>query len=101
MKDDATPLSRLHATLCPRALLIRAIVLAGLFAAAHLAGWREYTSVLCGTNPGAGDAPSVAAWLGVVYLVCYGLAVVAAPVLAIGATLSWIWEKITLQEDDT
>jgi len=80
--------------LTPRGLLIRALVLASLFAALHLAGLRSYTSILCATMPDAGAMQKVDAFLAASYIIAYLLAVVLSPVLAIAAALLAAWNRI-------
>jgi hypothetical protein len=72
-------------------LLVRALVLAVFYGAVHVAGWRQYTSFLCGTVEMVGGAVSWTACAGAVYLVAYLGAVVLAPILAIAAGLLWLW----------
>lgn len=85
--------------LTPRGLLIRALVLASLFAALHLAGLRSYTSILCATMPDAGAMQKVDAFLAASYIIAYLLAVVLAPVLAIAAALLAVWNHFTPLKD--
>ena len=86
-------LGLLRGVLTPRGLLARGIVLGVIFAAVHLAGWREYTSVLCGTLPDSATAPQFAGYLGAAYVVCYLLAAVIAPILVLAAALLRTWER--------
>jgi hypothetical protein len=76
-----------------RGLLIRAFLLAGWFAAVHLLGWREHTTVLCGMAPVSGGAAWLAVYSGVVYILSYLLATLLAPVLLIAAAVAWILER--------
>ena len=76
-----------------RGMLARGLVLLGLLAAAHLMGWREHTSVLCGMAPTAGSSAWLAGYAGAAYVVCYVLATMAAPVLLIASAVLWILTK--------
>jgi len=69
-----------------RALLLTATASLLLLAGVHLAGFREYVTVLSGTVP-VGAAYSWSALAGLLYLTCYFMAVLVAPVLAIWALL--------------
>lgn len=77
-----------------RGLLIRGVVLVGLFAVFHLLGWRENTTILCGTSPVSDGTAWLAAYSGVAYVVCYLLATIVAPILLIAAVvvrgMKWI-----------
>ncbi|MFW6161200.1 MAG: hypothetical protein ACODAJ_00435 [Planctomycetota bacterium] len=69
----------------PRGFRLTAAALVVLFVAVEAAGLRAYTCVLCGQAPTGDPADAVAFGLGALYLVSYGGAVLAAPVLAIGS----------------
>ncbi len=69
----------------PRALLTRSLVAVVLFSVCHLAGLREYTSVLCGMPAQAGISKELAAYLGVAYVITYFMMVIGVPILVIGA----------------
>jgi hypothetical protein len=79
--------------LTPKGLLMRGIASCASLVIAHLAGWREYTSVLCGTMPDPSAAPWHAGYLGAAYAVCYLLATVIAPILILAAALLWMWKR--------
>lgn len=82
-----------------RPLLIAALVMATLFAGAHLLGLRAYTAILSGTAPpGASGGEAVA--LGLVYVILYFAAVIVAPILAIAAGLSWAAAKLGRRRAD-
>ncbi len=74
-----------------RGLVTRALMLVGLFAAAHLAGWRENTSVLCGMSAVTGGSAWLANYTGLAYVLCYLLATLLAPILFLagGILLGW------------
>lgn len=74
-----------------RGLMARALMLAGLFAVAHLLGWRENTSVICGMSPITGSNAWMAAGAGLVYVICYLLATMVAPVLFLAGVFLYGW----------
>ena len=70
-----------------KGLLLRAALVAVAYGVAHAAGWREYTSILCGTAPG-GDPKAVSAVaFGVAYVILHFAFVIVVPVLLLAATL--------------
>lgn len=77
----------------PRGLLVRALVLAAIFAVLHLAGLRSQTSVLCATMQEEGSRQFWGAFAAAAYIVTYLLAVVVAPILAIAAGLLVLWNR--------
>ena len=81
-----------------RGLLIRGVVLAGLFVAAHLLGWREHTSILCGMAPVSGGTAWLAAYSGVAYVVCYMMATLVAPVLLVASVVVWLMGRRLVAE---
>jgi hypothetical protein len=70
-------------------LLLAAIGLALSYGVCHLAGWREYTSILCGMPPGGGIGAATASLLGLIYVSAYLGCYLLAPALALGAIL-WL-----------
>ena len=73
--------------LSPGGLIVRAAWLWAAYLAAHIAGLREATSIICGTMPtGTPEDPWRAA-LGAGYVILYLAAVLAAPVLALAGVL--------------
>ncbi len=69
----------------PRGFLAAAVVFAGLYGVAHLAGLRAYTSILSGTDPAAAGPAA----LGLLYTLLYFGAVLGAPILILGAAILW------------
>jgi hypothetical protein len=63
------------------------------FAAVHLLGLREFTSVLNGTPGMAGMDPTLAALLGVLYVACYLAAILLAPICFLTAGLLSLWQR--------
>jgi len=72
----------------PGGFLVRAAVLAILYLAVHALGFRQYTSILCGTIP-----PGGAAILGVVYIVLYFAFVLIVPTLVLGSGILWALQR--------
>lgn len=80
--------------LSPTGFLRIALWIALAFALAHLAGIRENTRMLSGTQPpGEGSDPIAAAVLGVIYTLAYFAFVIAAPIFVGAAGLLAIAEK--------
>jgi len=71
----------------PKGFLSRAAGLAALFLLVHALGWREYTSVLCGTSPTGRAADLKAALFGTAYAGLYFFSVTVVPVLLLGAVI--------------
>ena len=69
----------------PKGFLTRAAALVVLFAVCHLAGLKEYTSVLCGMPATAGTSKETAAFLGIAYVMTYFMVIIGVPMLVIGA----------------
>ena len=76
--------------LSPKDLVLRAMVLGALFAIAHFAGLREYTSFLCGTSPSPEASWERTAFGGTIYLLLYFGLVLFVPVLLLAALLQ-VW----------
>ena len=71
----------------PKGLVLRAGLLAVAYGISHAAGWREYTSILCGTAPGGDPHDQVAIVLGVLYVALHLSFVLAVPVLLLAAVI--------------
>jgi hypothetical protein len=65
----------------PKFFLVRAVSLVALFLIAHLAGLRDYTAFLSGTEGIAGAGMRLSAFYGVVYIVLYVGCILVAPIL--------------------
>ncbi len=74
-------------------LLVRAAVLAAAYGVAHAAGWRAYTSILCGTAPGGNPKDLLAVACGVVYVALHFAWVLGVPVLVIAGLLLGVAER--------
>ena len=79
--------SRRFAFTTPRGLLMRAALLALLYLAVNLAGWREHTCFLSGTPADAGGSAWWSALRGAVYLLAHLAFWTVAPVFALAAGL--------------
>ena len=88
MKRRCAPL------LSPRGLLLRASLLVALFLACHLAGWREHTSILCGTAFTGNVTDRYTQWFGMVYVVLYFAIVIIVPVLILAAGLMALVNRV-------
>jgi hypothetical protein len=73
-------------------LLQRAGLIAVLFLVAHLAGLREYTSILNGTMGSVTLGWKLSAFFGVSYVVLYLAFVVLVPILVLAAGMLMVWE---------
>jgi membrane protein implicated in regulation of membrane protease activity len=71
----------------PRGFLLRALLIAAVFLAVHLAGLRDYTSVLNGTVGPGSAGWKLSAFLGLAYLAIYMAFVILAPVLILAAAI--------------
>jgi hypothetical protein len=71
----------------PLGFLARALVIAAVFLAVHLAGLRDYTSVLNGTVGPAAASWKTSAFFGIAYLVMYMAFVLLVPVLILAAAI--------------
>jgi hypothetical protein len=72
-------------TFSPRGFLVRALFISVVFLAVHLAGLRDYTSVLNGTVGSASAGWRTSALFGVGYLIIYMAFVLVVPVLILAA----------------
>jgi len=69
----------------PRGLAARAALIALVYALLHLAGLREYASILSGTLPTGDPGDYLAMTLGVAYVLVHLAFFLAAPVLVLAA----------------
>ena len=77
----------------PQGFLARALVISAVFLAVHLAGLRDYTSVLNGTVGSAAAGWQTSAFFGVAYLVIYLAFVLLVPVLILAAGILTAWQR--------
>lgn len=73
---------------------VRALALVLLFATAHLAGLREYTTFLSGTTGSPDVSIRLSAFYGMLYIALYIGCVVVAPVLILAAGLLTLWQRL-------
>lgn len=71
--------------LSPAGFLVRAAALAAVYWGLHLAGLRDYATVLSGGLPSADASPGVASVLGMLYVLSYFGWVIAVPVLVLAS----------------
>ena len=71
----------------PQGFVVRALILAVLFALCQALGWREHTTFLSGTAASAGTDANTSAVLGLVYMAAYFGFVLLAPILLIAAAI--------------
>jgi hypothetical protein len=72
---------------------VRALALVLLFATAHFAGLREYTTFLSGTTGSPDVGIRLSAFYGMLYITLYIGCVVVAPVLILAAGILTLWQK--------
>jgi hypothetical protein len=83
-----------HAELfSPAGFVQRAIVISVGYLLVHLAGLREYTSVLNGTVGPESAGWTVSAILGITYIIIYLAFVVLVPVLLLAAGILALWQR--------
>lgn len=75
-------------------LLQRAAAITVIFVILHLAGLRDYTSILNGTVGSVALGWKLSGFLAVVYILFYLALVVLVPILILAAGLLLAWEKI-------
>jgi hypothetical protein len=75
----------------PKDLVQRAVFIAVLYLAAHLAGLREFATFLSGTAPVTTLSWQWVAFLGAAYLIVYFAFILLAPMLLIAAALLAAW----------
>jgi hypothetical protein len=91
--------------LSPKDLLQRACAISVIFLLLHLAGLREYTSILNGTVGSMALGWKLSGFLALVYIAFYLAFVVLVPVLILAAMLLTFWQgfwkrKRTSQTDE-
>lgn len=72
-----------------------------IFIIAHLAGLRNFTSVLNGTIGSTSLDWKTAAFLGVAYVIIYLGAVLVAPIFILGALILKLWQRATATKGAT
>jgi purine-cytosine permease-like protein len=79
----------------PAGLAVRGAVFLCLLLICHCAGWREYTTVLCGTSPTGNVTDKAALYRGIVYVLTYFGALILTPVLLIASGLVALWQCLS------
>jgi hypothetical protein len=85
--------------LSPRDLLQRALGLSGLFLLAHLAGLREFTSVLNGTIGSVAAGWKLSGFLALIYILLYLAFVILVPVLVLAAMILAVGKRFRRKEE--
>lgn len=87
--------------LSARDLWQRAAGISGLFLLAHLAGLREFTSVLNGTVGSTAVDVKLGTFLAAVYVLLYLAFVILVPVLILAATMLMVWRRCVRQAESS
>lgn len=85
--------------LSPRDLLQRALGISGLFLLAHLAGLREFTSVLNGTIGSVAAGWKLSGFLALIYILLYLAFVILVPVLVLAAAILAVGKRFRRKEE--
>jgi hypothetical protein len=80
--------------LSPRDMLQRAAAISGLFLLVHLAGFREFTSILNGTIGSLALGWKLSAFLAAIYIMLYLAFVILVPVLVLAAVILLVWQRL-------
>ena len=79
----------------PKDFLRRAVVVAIIFLALHIAGLREYTSILNGTATSPELGRGMSAFLGLAYVFAYLGLVLLVPILVLAAAMLAGWRRFS------
>jgi len=79
--------------LSPLGFVARALLLALVFGACELAGWREHTTFISGTAASAEAGISSSVTLGLIYMLAYFGFVLVAPILLLAAGMLTLWQR--------
>ena len=82
-------------------LLQRALGISGLFLLAHLAGLREFTSVLNGTVGSVAAGWKLSSFLALVYILLYLAFVILVPVLVLAALILAVWRRCVQKAENS
>ena len=77
----------------PSAFLVRAAILAALYAVSRMAGLQEYTTFLSGTSPNVNLSWQTASAIGLIHMLLYFSFILLVPILLITAALLAIWNR--------
>ena len=87
--------------LSARDLLQRALGISVLFLLAHLAGLREFTSVLNGTVGSVAAGWKLSSFLALVYILLYLAFVILVPVLVLAAMILTVWRRWVRKKENS
>jgi hypothetical protein len=80
--------------LSPKDLVKRAILITIVFGIAHLAGLKEFTTVLNGTMGSVQLGFGISAFLGLSYIFLYLAFVLVVPILLLAAAILSAWKRL-------
>jgi hypothetical protein len=86
--------------LSPKDLVRRAIMLAAFYAILHLAGLREFVSILNGTIGSLRLGWGISVFLGLLYIVAYLAFVLLVPSMLLAAGLLSLWTLISKRRNE-
>lgn len=86
--------------LSARDLLQRACAISVMFLLAHVAGLREFTSVLNGTVGSVAAGWKFSGFLAIIYIVLYLAFVILVPVLVLAALILMGWQRCVRKEEN-
>jgi len=81
--------------LSPKDMVRHAVIIAVLYLVVHLAGLREFTSILNGTMGSPELGWTVSAFLGLAYIFAYLAFVLLVPILLLAATFLAVWKRLS------
>src|SRR5690349_6318389 len=88
------PRELIHAPiLSPSGFVMRALLLAIIFAACELAGWREHTTFISDTATSAEAGVNSSVTFGLIYMLAYFGFVLIAPILVLAAGILFLWQR--------
>jgi membrane protein implicated in regulation of membrane protease activity len=87
--------------LSPKDLLQRAGAISVLFLVAHLAGLREFTSVLNGTIGSVAAGWKLSGFLALIYILLYLAFVILVPVLVLAAMILTVWRRWVRKKENS
>jgi membrane protein implicated in regulation of membrane protease activity len=87
--------------LSPKDLLQRAGAISVLFLVAHLAGLREFTSVLNGTIGSVAAGWKLSGFLALIYILLYLAFVILVPVLVLTAMILTVWRRWVRKKENS
>jgi membrane protein implicated in regulation of membrane protease activity len=82
-------------------LLQRAGAISALFLVAHLAGLREFTSVLNGTIGSVAAGWKLSGFLALIYILLYLAFVILVPVLVLTAMILTVWRRWVRKKENS